>query len=160
MLTYERLQEVLDYNPETGIFRWKIPKQRIKMGQIAGAIDNGYRRIGIDQRFYLAHRLAWFYVHGSWPQNLIDHKNGIRDDNRICNLREATTSENGMNHGKQSSNTSGYKGVSWDKCNKKWVSRIKKEGKQKTLRYSSSKEAAYAAYCKAAKELHGEFANF
>jgi len=161
MLTQEELKETLDYDPESGIFRWKVAKGlRVKVGDIAGTLHpNGYRYIKINGKRYLEHRLAWLYVHGEWPEDMIDHINGIKDDNRIENLRESTRSENGMNRSKQINNTSGYKGVTWNKAAQKWHTQIMINNKQKYLGYFDSPEEAYAAYCKAAEELHGEFAN-
>lgn len=161
MVTQDELKEILDYDPETGIFRWKSPRQKIKVGDVAGTLNhNGYRFIKINGKLYLEHRLAWLYVYGEWPKDMIDHVNGTRDDNRIENLREATRSENKWNQTKPITNTSGYKGACWHKASQKWDARIAINNKRKHLGLFDSPEEAYEAYCKAAKELHGEFAKY
>lgn len=90
-LTAERLRELLDYDPETGYFRWRRDVgARAWKGQLAGTMArDGYEYIGIDRRRYPAHRLAWLYVHGEWPRGLLRHLNWLRSDNRLENLREA-----------------------------------------------------------------------
>ena len=162
MLTQEELKEILDYYPETGIFRWKSNRanNKIKVVDIAGTLNyNGYRYIRMNGENYREHRLAWFYVYGHWPEKEIDHINGMKTDNSIENLREASRSENNMNKPKQINNTSGYKGVCWHKAAQKWQAHIKINKKLKHLGLFDSPEEAYAAYCEAAKRLHGEFAN-
>ena len=160
-MTQDELKEILDYDPETGIFRWKVSKnQHAKIGEVAGTLHpSGYRYVKINEKPYPEHRLAWLYVYGKWPEDMIDHINGFKDDNRIENLREATRSENFCNRTKYNNNTSGIKGVCWHKISKKWQARIRINNKNKHLGLFDSPEEAYEAYCKAAKELHGEFAN-
>lgn len=158
MLTQERLKEALDYNPETGIFTWKIPKSKIKIGKIAGTIDKGYITIGLDQVWYLAHRLAWFYVYGEWPKDQIDHINGVRDDNRIENLREASRSENGWNVRKNLNSQTGIKNVF--KVRNKFRVLFKINGKQHHFGYFSSIEEAKRVADEVRMKFHGEFANF
>jgi len=88
-LTQERLKEVLDYDPETGEFYRKEVKQWWKFGdKVKYNINDGYKKINVDSKLYLAHRLAWLYIHGYFPEYGIDHINRIRGDNRILNLRE------------------------------------------------------------------------
>ena len=104
----------LSYDPDSGIFAWRIrPCRNVFIGDRAGAKgDKGYIRIQIQGRVYMAHRLAWLCVHGRWPAQEIDHINGERDDNRIANLREATREINGQNmHGPKRGNRTGYLGV-------------------------------------------------
>jgi len=100
MLTYERLNQCLSYDPETGIFVWKSRNsKRIKIGDAAGRINAyGYIDIGLDNHAYKAHRLAWFYMTGKWPEHQVDHRNGIRNDNSWSNLREATSEQNHFNN--------------------------------------------------------------
>ena len=92
MITQEELKELLDYNPETGLFTWNV-YNNIKNKTTAGTFNDGYIQIKIKQKIYQAHRLAWLYVYGEWPKGQIDHINGIRDDNRIENLRDVTNRE-------------------------------------------------------------------
>ena len=82
-LTQERLKELLHYDPETGYFTWKIsPNNAVKVGSVAGTSMNNYIRIIIDHKAYLAHRLAFLYMEGYFPEHEVDHINRIRDDNR------------------------------------------------------------------------------
>jgi HNH endonuclease/AP2 domain len=157
-LTHERLLEVISYDPVTGVFVWKKPLNgRIKVGQIAGSINtNGHRQIRIDKYFWVAHRLAWFYVNKTWPENEIDHIDLVKDNNSIGNLREATRIENCSNRTASAlTNTSGYKGVS--RLRGKWHAQIKQAGKCYHLGYFDDPKVAHEAYIAASKRLHGEF---
>lgn len=161
-LTQDELKYNLHYDPNTGIFTRRISNcNRVKIGSVACCLDisTGYIRFCVNRKTYYAHRLAWLYVYGYWPKNEIDHINGIKLDNRIENLREATRPENASNQKKQKNNASGFKGVSWRKDIQKWQVKIRKNYKQLHLGYFDSLEEAYKIYCNAAEELHGEFAN-
>lgn len=162
-LDIDRLQEVLDYNKETGVFTWRVRlSPRCKMKEPAGRInDDGYRVIGIDRKYYLAHQLAWLYVHGEPPEAEIDFINTDKADLRFDNLREATRSENAQNQGRNSSNSTGYKGVAkfYNPTNRaRYRALIRVKGKRIFLGLFHTPEAAYEAYCKAAKKYHGKFA--
>lgn len=155
MLTQERLKELLDYDPETGVFVWKIAKGKSKKGSKAGCLNKcGYIYIGIDKNYYYAHRLAWFYVHNCWPTSQIDHINRVPSDNRLANLRIATKSENEWNKNAYKNNKSGYAGVYLDKHNNKWKAQITKHGKTRTLGYFNTPEEANASYVRAKAEHH------
>lgn len=160
MVTAKALRARLDYNPETGIFKWKDSKTTPRnRGKVAGWVNSdGYVCIEIDYKEYKAHRLAWLYIYGKWPKGQTDHENLIRSDNRIKNLREATQSQNQINMGLPKRNTSGFKGAFWIKDHQKWSARIHMDGKQRHLGYFNSAEEAHAAYMKAARARHGEFA--
>jgi len=148
-LTQSRLKEVLSYDPDSGKFTWKINRGSMKAGSVAGYLDssNGYICIRLDGKLYKAHRLAWFYTHGYDPENQIDHKNGIRDDNRITNLREVSPSCNLQNQRTRSTNTSGFPGVHWNKQAKKWQAYIYIQGKRYSLGYhDTALDAALARY--------------
>lgn len=119
-----------------------------------------HRQILIQGRQFVAHRLIWLMAYGKEPTFSIDHINGKRDDNRLCNLREATDSQNCANRSLSVVNRSGFKGVSWKTLNKKWVAQIQARGKKRHLGLFDTKEEAHAAYVQAATTLHGEFANF
>lgn len=160
-LTLGRLRKVVSYDPTTGVFVWRSTaktRNGVKAGDVAGYYSSkGYRKITIDGREQLAHRLAWLYVHGVWPTNQIDHINGDRADNRIVNLREATNTENQQNRPKPSkANTSGYPGVSYRKDRGYWRARITVDGALINLGQFATAEAAAAAY-QAAKEIHHPF---
>lgn len=162
MLTYERLKEVLTYNPETGIFYWaKKTCKKVIVGKEAGCCDTryGYVLIGIDGVVYGAHRLAWFYVHGALPDE-VDHENGRPSDNRLSNLRGCTHFAKSEEHQKPKHNTSGFKGVHFHKQTGKWRARISADGRFYSLGLHSTKELAHAAYCQGATVHHGDFARF
>ena len=126
-LTQNKLKELLSYDEKTGIFTWKVSNSnRVKVGSIAGTRrPDDYLIIMINKKGYRAHQLAWFYVHGYFPENDIDHINRKRKDNRIKNLREISRQCNLRNSKKRVSNTSGITGIYWHKINSKWVSTIK-----------------------------------
>ncbi|RLA59959.1 MAG: HNH endonuclease [Epsilonproteobacteria bacterium] len=149
MLTHNELTDLLDYSPITGEFVWKKSiNNAVKVGAIAGSLKKiGYRYIGIMGKRYLAHRLAWMYIHGSMPINHIDHINRNKDDNSICNLRDVTPVENGRNRNISKRNKSGINGVSFCNRNKKkpWSSSIVVFGKKKFLGYFASKTDAEKA---------------
>ncbi|MDD2263112.1 MAG: HNH endonuclease signature motif containing protein [Candidatus ainarchaeum sp.] len=133
MITQKELKKILFYNPKTGIFKWKIsPVGRIKINDIAGSKHKKLKNIDICIKGikYKAHRLAWLYMYGKFPQNQIDHINHVQFDNRIKNLRDVSDAENKRNKKMQSNNTSGVVGVCFNKQNKKWRSRIYLNGKQ------------------------------
>lgn len=157
-LTQDRLKELLRYNPETGAFTWLVcPGRRVRAGDIAGSTNNGYRVIQVRGRSYKAHRLAWLYVHGVWPPAEVDHRHGVRSDNRISGLRLATRQENGRNLKRLRSNTTGFTGVHWRKDRQCWQARIGVGGRYLSLGYFDSPEAASAAYEARATQLFGEF---
>lgn len=160
-LNVETLRNALDYNPETGVFlriATSTFNPRVQVGSEAGfPCRNGYRRIRIGRKAYFSHRLAWFYVHGEWPKDEIDHINGVRDDNRIANLRQATRTQNLGNTKLSKKNTSGIKGVIFDKANAKWMAYIMVKRKFLNLGRFDSKEAARAAREVAHRKAFGEF---
>jgi len=160
-LTVERLREVLDYDPSTGVFIWLIsPAARAPVGAVAGCPKpDGYRQIQVDGVNYRAHRLAWLWVHGVWPSGVLDHKDGYRDNNAINNLRPATLSQNGGNMRRHRDNVSGFKGACFEKRSRKWRGTIVINGKQRHLGLFATAEEAHAAYVRAAIETFGEFAS-
>ncbi len=154
LLTAEQLREVLDYDPETGEFRWKSNKKGHKSGHIAGNLQrNGYRRIKVDGKKYLAHRLAWLWMTGMWPPNQIDHINGDRSGNRFMNLRLADNTFNMQNQRKaMSNNYSGLLGV-WPNHGK-WQAGVRVMGKLVHLGTFDCPEKAHHAYLTTKRELH------
>jgi len=159
MLTQDEIKKYLNYNPETGIFIWLCDRGiRKTKGKIAGSkFRSGYILIKINDIFYPAHRLAWIYMFGSEPLEFIDHINRIKDDNRICNLREASRIQNGYNREISSNNTSGIKGISWCSHHKRWVARVGVNKIRKCIGYFKSINDAESAIVDARKKYHGEF---
>lgn len=154
MLTHERLLEVLDYDPETGVLTWRVSRGTARRGSAASHVGaEGYLRVRVDGRLYSGHRLVWLHVHGVWPDQ-IDHINGVRTDNRICNLREVTPAQNMQNKGQYRSNRSGCRGVSWHKKSGKWVAQITVDGKKHHLGLRSSLEDAQQLYLEARRRMN------
>lgn len=137
----------LTYNPETGLLRFKVDRVYKKAGDITGC-DNGhgYIQVYLNGRYYKGHRIAWEMTYGEIPEGYeIDHINHIRSDNRLCNLRLVSKSENQRNLSKYKNNTSGVTGVSWDKSKNKWVAQIHVNRKHINLgRFDNPLDAAAA----------------
>ena len=152
----------LFYESEPGILRWKIGKgTKVKAGDIAGSLNicSGRWQIKTDKQLVYRYRIIWEMHYGSIPGNMqIDHINRNKLDDKITNLRLSSAKENSRNREKQSNSSSKLKGVSWHKVIKKWRSCIKSDHKFIHIGYFETKYLAYAAYCDAALELHGEFA--
>lgn len=166
-ITQDYLRSILDYDPETGIWRWKhrqdvaVYINTRDVGRIAGSTNkpNGYIYICVDYDQWLAHRLAFIYMTGKCPR-CVDHINGIRADNRWRNLRSATIPQNTWNSKKRRDNTTGHRGVYWVPSIKRWRSIIQANRRIYNLGYFKTKEAAIDAYCRKAKQVYGDFASF
>jgi hypothetical protein len=163
-LTAARLREVLDYDPETGVFTWRVQtSKRINIGDRAGYIDarpnkGGYRYISIDDVTYFAAHLVVLWMTGKWPTDDVDHINRIRDDDRWINLRRGSRSENSANARARGGKYSKLKGVSFNHPAGKYQAQIKVNYRQRYLGLFDTAEAAHAAYCAAARKYFGEFA--
>lgn len=157
-LTVERLRELLAYDANTGEFTWRVSCKGTNAGDRAGTdSDEGRRHITIGYASFKAHRLAWFYIYGTWPKRLIDHINGNPADNRIENLREATVRENMYNQRRaHKHNKTGVLGVQWRPTRNKFRARIVVAGKEIHLGHFDTVEKAQAAYLEA-KHTHHQF---
>jgi hypothetical protein len=155
-LTQERLKGLLDYDPASGVFNWKVDQPgHIRAGNRAGSITKRKRRaISIDGKSYLEHRLAWYWTFGYWPKE-IDHKHRDPTNSRVADLREATRSQNKANTNAHSDNRSGFKGV--HQHGRSWQATITHNYKTYHLGSFSTPEAAHEAYCQAGRKLFGEF---
>ena len=151
-----RLREVLSYSPETGEFTWLVTNgPHAREGNRAGTDHpEGYRVIRVDGVRYLSHRLAWFYVNGEWPKEQLDHRNGIRNDNRISNLREANQSQNSQNQAVRRDSKSGHTGVHWLERERKWSAVIQASGKTIRLGQFNSLDLAVSARAEAKAKFH------
>ena len=160
-ITKELLQSMFDYNVETGLFTRKIDWYKASAGEVCLCkMRIGYILIGVLGKRYLAHRLAFVYMTGAWPPEEVDHINGVRDDNRWCNLRLASKTENRRNLPKKCTNTSGIKGVrcKTDGRRKKWYATITVNRKPMHLGHFYTENEAQQAYLAAATEHFGNFA--
>lgn len=161
----DQLREWLDYDPGTGLFKWRVVAGRShtwnahNAGRQAGGLTaNGYILIRLQNRQAMAHRIAWAMVYGAWPTLSIDHINRVRNDNRIANLREVSRTKNSWNSARRIDNTSGFTGVGFHKQRQKWRARIINNGREQHLGFFDSEIAAAAAYAQAAQQARGEFA--
>lgn len=155
-ISAECLKNVLDYDPLSGEFTWKARMgKRGVPGKRAGTVDfNGYVVVTINRKRHKAHRLAWLYMYGKWPDVAIDHINGVKADNRASNLRQADWAQNQHNRTLQRNNKTGYMGVSWSSATGKWHAGIRVGGKSRNLGAFDSPERAHEAYLAAKATLH------
>ena len=159
-ISHALLLDLAKYDQDTGLWSWNKNRRFCSHGKRAGSITRyGYIKVSLLGKNYQAHRLAWFYMTGSWPKHEIDHINGVRDDNRFSNLREATPTQNQANKKMRKDNTSGFKGVCWDKSKGKWQSSLSIKGSTRFLGRFDTPEEAYKAFEAASIEVHGEYAN-
>jgi hypothetical protein len=152
-LSQQELMNRLDYDSNTGKFTWKIkPSSKVNVGDPAGKLDKrGYVVIGINGKHYKAHRLAWLYVYGKWPDAIIDHINGITGDNRICNLRDVSHRTNCMN---QICHRNGKLcGAVYVEGANKWESWARINGKRTYIKRFETEAEAHEAYLSAVKGL-------
>lgn len=155
---HDELLKTLKYHPRLGVFTWLVNRKQKKAGDIAGCVHpQGYIVITLGSRQYQAHRLAWFYMKGWWPDPEVDHRDGVRNNNRWENLREANRSQNTCNTALSSKNKVGLKGVR----KKKWgryTACIWLKGKSVHLGSFDTPQEAHAAYMAEARKHFGEFA--
>jgi len=150
-ITAEELRRLLSYDAQTGLFTWLTGR---RSGKTAGCHSDGYIYIRVNERLYRAHRLAWLYVYGEWPNGQLDHINRVKDDNRVDNLRIADFSQNAQNAGAHKDNASGVRGIFWDKSRCKWVAELTIDGKLIFKQRFNSKEEATIARKQAEEKYH------
>lgn len=162
-ITAEFIRNLVDYDPETGVFTYREDRicgrgrVNIKAGDVAGTKrPNGYRLININLKPMLSHRLAWLHFYGEWPKNVIDHINGDPSDNRIKNLRDVTFAENMQNIRKSPSSRKigTLLGASLYKPTNRWRAYLRVDNKQKHLGYFATEEEAHAAHIEAKRKFH------
>lgn len=156
-MNYYDENERICYNAASGLFMWVVADRRVSLGKLAGSVSSaGYLIVKLNRKAYRAHRLAWFLVHGEWPQGEIDHIDGDRLNNRLQNLRVVDRSGNSQNRrGAQSNNHScGLLGVSWNKQHEKWQARLMANKVRHHVGYFSDPNEAHAAYMAAKSRLH------
>jgi hypothetical protein len=164
-LTQKELKEKYSYNSLTGEFTRLTSNNQVKVGAVANSKHHsGYIHIRFGKSKYQAHRLAWLYVYGEFPNGMLDHINGKRDDNRIANLRIASKSQNGINRNKSKSNTTGYRNVYFQeydvdgyKISKPYTTSCTLNGSYHFLGSYTTAEEASEVFEEFAKILHGEF---
>ena len=157
VMTAAQARELLDYEPDTGLLMWRETGRGRRANRMAGSPDkHGYLQTRVQGRIYFNHRLAWLLVHGSWPENVIDHINGDKSDNRIANLRDVSRRTNQENQRKAalSNKTTGLLGASRHRKTGKFVASIQTNRKTKYLGLYVTPEQAHEAYVKAKHQLH------
>jgi hypothetical protein len=165
-LTAEFVRSILDYDPNTGVFRWRVRADRAKnwntrnAGKVAGTTHpDGYILIQIEKgAHYGAHVLAWLYMMGEWRPGGVDHLHGLRGDNRFSELRAATSVDNGCNKTMQKNNRTGIIGVWFNMQRGKWEASISRDGRRVWRKFFPTLEDAASARHSALAEIHGEFA--
>ena len=165
-MTADQLKRLLHYDAPTGVFRWRVPRKNgsILPWSIAGSCDGrGYVQISVCKKRLKAHRLAWLYMTGEHPPQEIDHRDGVRTNNAWANLRGASHKQNAENIKLRGDNTSGFRGVCFDKRRNSWVAKVEHHGKQFNLGYFDTAESASDAAKKKRAELfthdHGRAAH-
>ena len=160
ILTADRLKELVNYDPDTGVFTRRVrTAQRHQVGDRADFVVSsghlaGYCRVSVDSKRFMAHRCAWLYMYGEWPKQDIDHINGDKSDNRICNLRDVSNQTNRENLRKPHKDSeSKFLGVYLHNQGK-WVARIQTMRKMKHIGMFDTPEEAHQAYLIEKRKLH------
>ncbi|MFM6981501.1 MAG: HNH endonuclease signature motif containing protein [Microbacteriaceae bacterium] len=147
------VRDFFSYDPEEGVLRWRKRRYGVTVGAVAGSMTNGARQLELGGRAYLAHRIIWLYMTGDWPKHMIDHINGVRDDNRWANLRDVSRVVNGQNMRKPpKSNKHGYFGVT--PVRGKWRATITINGKNWHIGYYDTPEEAQQQYIETKRLFH------
>lgn len=153
-LTQTRLHEIFVYNPDTGTFTRRGPSRGVKSEAPVGSRDGkGYIGVRVDGGRYLAHRLAFLWMTGAFPEKDVDHVNGKKDDNRWVNLRQATPSQNACNVFRRP----GLLPIGVERFGKKYRAKLTVNGRGRHLGMFISSEEASAAYLSELRRLHGDF---
>lgn len=153
----DRLKELLSYDEASGQLAWLVPRGvNVKAGDVAGTDHQGYVRVKVDGRLLLAHRIAWALSYGCWPDEEIDHIDGVKSNNRITNLRLVSREANMQNQrvAPASNRSCGLIGATWLKRIGRWGSQICVAGRKRHLGVFDTAEAAHAAYVEAKRQLH------
>ncbi|MGG1954323.1 HNH endonuclease [Enterobacter cloacae] len=154
------IRDLIDYNPETGVLTAKVNFSGRQAGSVIGSQTwQGYYAFSLFGKKCFAHRLAWLLHYGEWPSQPIDHINGIKTDNSIRNLRLCSLSQNQFNKPTQKNNTTGVKGVYWNKRDKRYVASVQFNGKKYSAGHHKDIESAKEAVMKLREKLAGEFTN-
>ena len=157
MLTAERLRDLVVYEPETGMFRWRVSRPGCRAGDECGRVNSfGYAEVGVDGKLRRANRLAVLYMTGEWPSGVVDHINRDRADNRWANLRCGSHQQNCWNVGARGV----VKGISWDATRRKWLAQARIDGVKRNLGRYACFALAVKAHRDAVRQAHGEFAAF
>lgn len=155
----EELLATFDYDPETGVLRWKAPRRKIRVGDVAGSLQKSGRiAVGSREKKIYAHRIIWKMMTGEEPPE-IDHKDTDPANNRWANLRTADRFTNNQNRRKSAGTSSRFKGVRWHTQRKCWEARITAYRKERHLGTFDSEEDAGEAYRVASQLYHGAFGN-
>lgn len=162
--------ECLDLDPTSGRLTWRVrPEHHFKTSRSRSTWNSKYAgseagtrarcvSVNLGGKIHKAHRLVWLLFYGSWPEGAVDHIDGDPQNNAVANLRLATNQQNQYNRGPSRSNTSGYKGVCWDRPKARWRAQIAVGGASVFLGHYDTPEEAAAAYAEGAKKYAKEFA--
>ncbi|EAV1528679.1 endonuclease [Salmonella enterica] len=154
------IRDLIDYNPENGVLTAKVNFSGRQAGSVIGSQTwQGYYAFSLFGKKCFAHRLAWLLHYGEWPSQPIDHINGIQTDNSIRNLRLCSLSQNQFNKPTQKNNTTGVKGVYWNKRDKRYVASVQFNGKKYSAGHHKDIDSAKEAVMKLREKLAGEFTN-
>lgn len=159
MTDYTHAHSLFFLDETTGELRWREQRGRRRAGSLAGSVGkNGYRYVSFKGSKKLAHRIVWLMTYGQWPSRFIDHKDVVKTNNAPINLRLATKAQNGANCGKRSHNSSGFKGVTWDRFTQKWKAQLQVNNQRINLGRFDDPAKAHCAYLAASQKHVGEFA--